>query len=75
MDGLYYLFRKAEEVGLLLELAPLGFVILVKSDILSHKASAAIVEDFGVASGLCTYFAKCSTRIPIRCSRDQIGMV
>jgi hypothetical protein len=48
-------------------------VTFVRPTRLDLLTCSAIVEDFGVASGLCTNLAKCSIH-PIRCSPEQVTL-
>jgi hypothetical protein len=43
---------------------------MIHMDLLTYSA---IVEDFGMASGLCTNLAKCSIHL-IRCSPEQVTL-
>jgi mannosylglycoprotein endo-beta-mannosidase len=84
MDVLHLLFERAAADGLLAHLARRGLrhrtsmyaddvVTFLKPDRLDLLTCAAIVEDFGEASGLRTNLAKCSVH-PIRCSPQQIDL-
>ncbi|KAK1617240.1 hypothetical protein QYE76_022757 [Lolium multiflorum] len=84
MDVLHLLFERAAANGLLSELASTiflhrtsmyaddvsTFIRPTKCDLLT---CASIVDDFGVASGLCTNLAKCSIH-PIHCSAEQVDL-
>ncbi|KAM0928055.1 hypothetical protein ACQ4PT_002243 [Festuca glaucescens] len=84
MDVLHLVFERAAADSLLAHLAPRGLrhrtsmyaddvVTFLKPDRLDLLTCAAIVEDFGEASGLRTNLAKCSIH-PIRCSPQQIEL-
>jgi hypothetical protein len=84
MDVLHLMIEKAATVVLLSELARTGLghcTSMYANDVVTffwptyldlHTCSA-IVEDFGVASGLRTNLAKCSLH-PIRCSPEQVEL-
>ena len=85
MDVLHLMIERASTEGMLSELAEgrfrhrtsmyaddvVTFVRPVEGDL---RTCAAIVEDFGVASGLRTNLAKCSIH-PIRCAPDRKSVV
>ncbi|KAM0866543.1 hypothetical protein ACQ4PT_042573 [Festuca glaucescens] len=84
MEVLHLLLQKAASDGLLSDLAPRGLryctsmyaddvVTFLKPERLHLLACAAIVEDFGEASGLRTNRAKCSLH-PICCSPERVEM-
>jgi mannosylglycoprotein endo-beta-mannosidase len=84
MDVLHLMIEKAVAVGLLSELARTGLrhrtsmyaddvVTFFRPTYLDLHTCSAIVEDFGVASGLRTNLAKCSLH-PIRCSPEQVEL-
>ncbi|KAM0827482.1 hypothetical protein ACQ4PT_068191 [Festuca glaucescens] len=84
MDVLHLLIQRATADGLLAHLVPRGLrhctsmygddvVTFLKPDRLDLLTCAAIVEDFGEASGLRTNLAKCSVH-PIRCSPQHIEL-
>ncbi|KAM0855047.1 hypothetical protein ACQ4PT_050004 [Festuca glaucescens] len=84
MEVLYLMLQKAAAEGLLSDLAPRGLrqrtsmyaddvVIFLKPTRLDLDTCAAVVEDFGKASGLHTNRAKSSVH-PIRCSPDQVEL-
>ncbi|KAM0905607.1 hypothetical protein ACQ4PT_017281 [Festuca glaucescens] len=81
MEVLHLLLRKVASEGLLSRLAPRGLlhrtsmyandvVTFIKPERADLLACAAVVEDFGEASGLRT---KCSLH-PIRCTVDQVEL-
>jgi hypothetical protein len=84
MDVLHLMIERAANEGLLSALAERGLrhrtsmyvddvVTFVRPTRLDLLTCSAIVEDFGVASGLCTNLAKCSIH-PIRCSTEQVEL-
>lgn len=84
MDILHLMIERAEASGLLSRLAASGFkhrTSMYADDVVTFirptepdlRAVAAVVEDFGVASGLRTNFAKCSLH-PIRCQPEQVEL-
>jgi hypothetical protein len=84
MDVLHLMIERAASDGLLSALAERGLrhrtsmyaddvVTFVRPTRLDLLTCSAIVEDFGVASGLCTNLAKCSIH-PIRCSPEQVTL-
>ncbi|KAM0834633.1 hypothetical protein ACQ4PT_063467 [Festuca glaucescens] len=84
MDVLYLMFERAATDRLLAHLAHRGLwhrtsmyvddvVTCLNPDRLDLLTCAAIVEDFGADSSLCTNLTKCSVH-PIRCSPQQIDL-
>jgi hypothetical protein len=84
MNVLHLMIERAANEGLLSALVERGLrhrtsmyaddvVTFVRPTRLDLLTCSAIVEDFGVASGLCTNLAKCSIH-PIRCSTEQVEL-
>ncbi|KAM0890233.1 hypothetical protein ACQ4PT_027174 [Festuca glaucescens] len=84
MEVLHLMLQKAAAEGLLSDLAPRGLrhrtsmyaddiVTFLKPERLDLYTCAAVVEDFGEASGLRTNRAKSSVH-PIRCSPEQVEL-
>ncbi|KAM0829122.1 hypothetical protein ACQ4PT_067074 [Festuca glaucescens] len=84
MEVLHLLLQKATSEGLLSRLAPRGLlhrtsmyaddvVTFIKPERADLLACAAVVEDFGEASGLRTNRTKCSLH-PIRCTVEQVEL-
>jgi hypothetical protein len=84
MEVLYLMLQKAAAEGQLSDFASCGLrqrtsmyaddvVIFLKPTRLDLDTCAAVVEDFGKASGLHTNRAKSSVH-PIRCSSDQVEL-
>ncbi|KAM0906301.1 hypothetical protein ACQ4PT_016864 [Festuca glaucescens] len=84
MEVLHLLLHKAASEGLLSRLAPRGLlhrtsmyadnvVTFIKPEKVDLLACAAVVEDFGEASGLRTNQTKCSLH-PIRCTVDLVEL-
>ena len=79
------MFYKAMAAGILTPLATTGVrkctsiyaddvITFIKPDVQSLRACAALLYDFGVASGLSTNLTKCSAH-PIRCSDEQKQLI
>jgi hypothetical protein len=84
MDMLHLMIERAASDGLLWALTAGGLrhctsmyaddvVTFVRPTRLNLLTCSAIVEDFGVASGLCTNLAKCSIH-PICCTPEQVAL-
>jgi hypothetical protein len=84
MDTLHLILQRADELALLTDLATRGIrhrtsmyaddvVTFIRPSRVDLLTCAAIVEDFGVASGLRTNRAKCSLH-PIRCQPEQVDL-
>jgi hypothetical protein len=84
MDVLHLMIEKAASDGLLSRLANSGLrhrtsmyaddvVTFLQLTVMDLHTCSAIVDDFGMASGLRTNLAKCSLH-PIRCSPEQVEL-